>query len=443
MKKTTTFILLLLAFNSHAQNFEWRPIVPGIDCDDSSFLSCRVRKFVVDTQRNVLWMIGLFDGAGGIISPNAIGFDGTDFIAFPGTMDSFIAVHTRDAIMYNGDLIVGSSDNKIYKYDFNTLQHSIIFNANDDVLSLGIYNGDLIAGGRFYPGVLKWNGSQWDTLGGGLWGSTRIVECLENYNGKLYAGGNFDFAGNTDAWNIASWDGSTWNNLCAIGGSFGTDMLDGNHNAASVNDMEVFNNKLYITGQFEKVCGDTTYLAYWDDTTWHGTSYPYYQGERIKANGDTLIVESYGGTTFPNHHFYWNGIQAMAVDSGFGSGGNLDLAVFQNTYYSGGGFTNSGNTLAFKIARLVDVGTGINEIDNESGVKIYPNPSQSEITIETTSNEVIKLISVNDLLGRELIQQKPINSNTTIDISALSAGVYLLQVQSKHGEVKISKFIKE
>lgn len=40
------------------------------------------------------------------------------------------------------------------------------------------------------------------------------------------------------------------------------------------------------------------------------------------------------------------------------------------------GGDNSGATLAFRIARLVDIGNGVNEIDIENGVKIYPNPAQ-------------------------------------------------------------------
>ncbi len=437
MKKITTFVLLLLAFNSQAQNFEWRPIVPGIDCDDSVVIKCLVRKLVVDTQRNVLWMIGLFDGAGGIISPNAIGFDGTDFIAFPGVMDSFIAVHIRDGIMYNGDLIVGGSDNNVYKYDFNTLQHSIIGTFSNDVLCLSEYNGDLIAGGGFYNGVAKWNGSQWDTLGGGLWGSSHIVYDLENYNGKLYAGGAFEYAGDTDAWNIASWDGSTWQNLCSSGGSYGTDDLDGNHGAAVIHDMEVFDNKLYITGQFEKVCGDTTYLAYWDDTTWHGTSYGG-EGVMLISVNNRLIIKSLTGGPYL---YYTDNVTTTGVDTGF-AGGDIDEAVFQNTLYAGGGFSNSGATLTFRIARLMDIGNGINGIGNASGIKIYPNPAQSEITIETSDKTSVQII-VKDLLGRELLAVNSNSSKTTMDISALSAGVYLLQVQSKNGSIQIAKFINE
>ena len=265
---------------------------------------------------------------------------------------------------------------------------------------------------------------------------------MEIYNGKLFAGGAFDYADSIDAWNIAEWNGSNWNNLCSSGGSYGTDRLDGNHFAAEILDMEVFNNNLYITGQFEKVCNIDCYLAYWDDTTWHGTSYPYFQGKSISANEDTLIVESYGGTTFPNHHFYWNGIQAMAVDSGFEAGGSNDLEVFQNIFYSGGGFDHSGNTPIFRIARLMDIGNGVNEIGNAIGIKIYPNPASEQLIIDN-GQLTMSEIEIADVLGRELITIKPADTITTIDIAALSKGVYLLRVESKNGNIQIAKFIKE
>lgn len=219
-------------------------------------------------------------------------------------------------------------------------------------------------------------------------------------------------------------------------------MLDGNHGGAVIHDMEVFDNKLYITGQFEKVCGDTTYLAYWNDTTWHGTSYPYFNNSRLRTYANKIIIKSQGGIPFPySFLYYYDGLNVSNIDTGF-AGGEIDIKVFQNTLYAGGGFSMSGNTPVFRIARLMDIGNGIGEIENASGVKIYPNPSQSEITIETSDKTSVQII-VKDILDRQLFAVNSNSSKTTMDISALSAGVYLLQVQSKHGEVNISKFIKE
>jgi len=352
------YSFLFLTFNCEAQNYEWQPISPGIDCDDSAYLSCRIRNFTVDTFQNILWVTGIFDGAAGILSPNCVGFDGTNWIAFPGVMDSLRAARINNTLVYNGDLII-CRDNLVQKFSFTNNQWTTIGTASNGVFCLGIYNGDLIAAGGFFDidgvpanRIARWDGTQWYPHNNGITGSSHVIKDVEVYNGRLFAGGAFDYADSNDAWNIAVWNGVSWNNLFSSGGSFGTDGLSGNHGGASVFDLEVFDNKLYITGQFEKVCNIICYLAYWDDTTWHGTSYPYGDGRIIKSINNKLVIESLGIP--PPYYFlyYWDGANVSDVDTAF-AGGEQDIEVFQNTLYSGGVFDNSGNTLAFKIARLM------------------------------------------------------------------------------------------
>ncbi|GDX52032.1 hypothetical protein LBMAG27_10790 [Bacteroidota bacterium] len=200
MKTILTFVLLNIAFNCNAQNYQWRPIVPGIDCIDSTFNNCQVSFLVNDTFHNTLWLLGIFEGGGGVSSAYAVGFDGTNWIPFPGIFNASILSYTNCAIMYNGNLILGKDD-RIEEFNFSTLQWSTIGNSSSEVLCLAIFNNDLIAGGYFSNingtgnHIAKWNGIQWDTLGSGITGSSHIVMSLEIYNGKLFAGGTFDFAG--------------------------------------------------------------------------------------------------------------------------------------------------------------------------------------------------------------------------------------------------------
>ncbi|MEI7801162.1 MAG: T9SS type A sorting domain-containing protein [Bacteroidota bacterium] len=406
---------------------------------------------VADTFHDVLWVIGVFEGADGIQSPYAVGYTGSNWIPFPGTFNANRLTGVNCAMMYNGNLVLGKTD-KVDMFSFTSHQWTTIANTSDEVLCLGVFNGDLIAGGRFWfldgnevNHISKWNGTQWDTLGGGLTGSVYIVECLKVYHNKLYTGGNFDYAGGVEAWNIAAWNDTTWNNLCSSGGSFGTDELSGNHDAASVMAMEVFNDKLYITGQFEKVCGSNCYLAYWDDTTWHSTSYPYGDGRKLSSSNGKLVVKSLG-IPFPYYYiYYWDGVNAPAVDSAFSGGAAIDLALFQNTLYAGGGFDFSGNTAAFRIARLVDVGNGIKEIENEYSVAVYPNPVGEQLTINNGELTITE-IRITDISGRELLIR---NSNiknqkeVIIDVKELPAGFYIIKVNDRNGGVTVGRFVKQ
>ncbi len=350
------FSFSFLVIHSVAQNYEWQPINPGIDCDDSAYLSCRIRNFTVDTFQNILWVTGIFDGAAGILSPNCLGFDGTNWIAFPGVMDSLRAARINNTLVYNGDLII-CRDNLVQKFSFNTNQWTTIGTASNGVSCLGIYNGDLIAAGGFgdidgVPAnrIARWDGTQWYPLNNGITGSSHVINDVEIYNGRLFAGGAFDYADSNDAWNIAVWNGVSWNNLCSSGGSFGTDGLTGNHSGAEILDMEVFDNKLYITGQFEKVCNIICYLAYWDDTTWHGTSYPYGDGRKLVPCNERLYIKHAGGAWVNS----FNGNQTISlVDSTFNTDSNLKIENFQSVLYSGGVFSFSANTATFRIARLM------------------------------------------------------------------------------------------
>lgn len=84
-----------------------------------------------------------------------------------------------------------------------------------DVTAMTEYNGDLIIGGAFVNGfgvgangVVRWNGTNFATLGQGITGTSstgRRVNCLDVYNGELIAGGNFDTAGGVASPYFARW----------------------------------------------------------------------------------------------------------------------------------------------------------------------------------------------------------------------------------------------
>ena len=183
MKFFLTLILLLNVLKVEAQNYEWRPIIPGIDCTDSSYNTCAIGLLVPDTFHNVLWMLGRFEGAAGISSSIAVGYDGTNWVAFPGAYGSSRFSNTLCAMMYNGNLVVGKSDG-VDMFDF--VSHSWTTIGIGVGSCLGTYNGDLIVGGN---GIARWDGTQWYPLGNGITGSNHVVYCTKEYNGKLYAGG--------------------------------------------------------------------------------------------------------------------------------------------------------------------------------------------------------------------------------------------------------------
>lgn len=83
----------------------------------------------------------------------------------------------------------------------------------------------------------------------------------------------------------------------------------------------------------------------------------------------------------------------------------------------------------------------ISQLPDGREVKIYPNPSTSEITIEGFSYDSDKLL-IYDMEGKSVLDKIKIlhssESKITLDISALNKGVYYFKINSV-----INKVFKE
>lgn len=79
-----------------------------------------------------------------------------------------------------------------------------------------------------------------------------------------------------------------------------------------------------------------------------------------------------------------------------------------------------------------------------SGLEVFPNPANDRITVKTDLSGDLR-IAVKDLTGREILafNHQQNNGQTTIDISALTKGIYFLQVSSlQFGFSESKKFVK-
>ncbi|NOT32777.1 MAG: T9SS type A sorting domain-containing protein [Candidatus Eisenbacteria bacterium] len=133
------------------------------------------------------------------------------------------------------------------------------------VFALLEHGSDLIVGGDFgnvnhllASGVAKWNGQSWTPMNARISiGPAPEIRALASYGDRVIAAGDFgDFDGAPLA-NIASWNGSAWSPLGAG--------LDG-----TVLALEVHGNDLYAAGMFLHAGGlDSPGIARWDGQEWH------------------------------------------------------------------------------------------------------------------------------------------------------------------------------
>jgi hypothetical protein len=95
----------------------------------------------------------------------------------------------------------------------------------------------------------------------------------------------------------------------------------------------------------------------------------------------------------------------------------------------GGIFTHYQGEAHLNLVKLI-LDTGVNTIDHDFPIKtkVYPNPATDQITLELSNpkNLTVSSVQVADLSGRTMASYP--SGNGVIDVSGLSAGMYLLQV---------------
>jgi hypothetical protein len=214
----------------------------------------------------------------------------------------------------------------------------------------------LFLGGRFTAapgfvtshGIIKWDGSTWSGLAGGIsgypTGQPPVVFALTEFDDgsgpALYAGGTFTSIGGVAANRIAKWNGTAWSAL-------GTGVDGWVYSMAVYNDGT--GSALYALGSFSSAGGVSTHgPARWDGTSWSavGTNTTLTGGYALAVfddgSGSALYAacDGYAAGGWMRNVCRWDGVswtslgggvdgdvRAMAVhDDGAGVGPQLYVA---------------------------------------------------------------------------------------------------------------------
>lgn len=102
------------------------------------------------------------------------------------------------------------------------------------------------------------------------------------------------------------------------------------------------------------------------------------------------------------------------------SGGDL----YGLTYYGGA----NGYGVLFKLGSVA----GVNELKNNTGIVVYPNPSNGRFTVEEKWQAVSGShhLSVYNIVGEQVYSESYNSTSIQIDLTAFPKGVYFLQLQS-------------
>lgn len=379
---------------------------------------------------------------------------------------------------------------------------------NSKLYCSGIFEG---AGGTFITdpmhqanAIAKWDVSDWFPMTQPNDGVNNSCTALQVYNGNLYLGGfyggSFDSSGVVGTQGISKWNDTVFSAIGQLSGNFPP------YSYFAVLDFTVYNNKLIAAGYFNSIDGSPYgsygFIAAWNDTAWSalGTGLSAPVAALTVFNGDLYaggFFTTTGDAVSANHIAKWDGIQWLPVGEGLndtvitlcvdslhnkliaggkftqtglgvpakhiaewngtnwqeiGGGANADVwAVFakDSNLYVGGSFTQVGGVPANLIAVWGNSPVGINEADlqNEE-LKIYPNPTTSEITIEFELSETKNtFIVIKNILGQTIrILSNNVffkgNNKIEVDLSELSCGLYFVQLQ-RDNKITCKKIIKE
>ncbi len=348
---------------------------------------------------------------------------------------------------------IPATDN-IAAWDSLTGWESICPNGGPEsaVYAMEVYDSTLYIGGQFvtvngvpFNRIAKWDGTTWSGVSGGVNGGLEAVWSMAVYHGQLYVGGHFTTAGNSNipAWFIARWNGTQWDSVA--GG------LDGYVRAMVVDSV---NDVLYVGGGFASAGGiPANGIACWNDTLWSAvgsgtdtlwgtTCLAMFEGELYAGGGNESITAL--GDTIKNVYMY-NGVKWVSVAGG-ANATVLIMDVYDGNLYIGGGFGQVGYGLtAINIAcygTTCPTSVGIIEPPEKIPFIMFPNPNDDVLHITTT--ELGRLVMKIFSNSGQLVTQQTFTSQVDYETRGLAAGSYTVQVSLEdgskmHSEVLIVK----
>jgi ligand-binding sensor domain-containing protein len=91
------------------------------------------------------------------------------------------------------------------------------------------------------------------------------------------------------------------------------------------------------------------------------------------------------------------------------------------------------------VSKLSFKPTGINPVIQKNSLQIYPNPVQNILQVDLSGKT--GLLEIHDISGKSVLQKQIIDNNTSIDVSGLDNGIYIIKVLSDN-QIFTSKIVK-
>lgn len=183
----------------------------------------------------------------------------------------------------------------------------------------------------------------------------------------------------------------------------------------------------------------------WGDFNDTGTSGPYVitlgQAPLILP-ANTWVSVGFAYDTL-NGRFQWkcNYGGNTVINGGLNGDGGYEPAVFNILYFASAQQTTNtvSSTVRFDDYSLTAVPAinllSLDKVVAENSFSVYPNPASNVVNIKSSTNSSIENISIVDLNGRTVKNNAVSGNEVQVNISDLSAGVYMMNISSDQGSV--------
>ncbi|MFP7655183.1 T9SS type A sorting domain-containing protein [Chryseobacterium proteolyticum] len=285
---------------------------------------------------------------------------------------------------------------------------------------------------------MKFNGTIWETVGtlGFSAGDAQYVNLAVAQNGTLYAGYRDIVSGGKAT--VKKFNGTSWETV-------GTSGFSVDFSAMYVSLVIAPNGTPYI-GYSDFNDSEKTTVMKFNGTSWEtvgpaqfsaGTA--IFTNLAIASDGIPYIAYADGTNNMKTTVKKFDNNNWVTIGTpGFSAGGvnyNVDLVISPDNKKIIVGYSLSASNGVF--ARYYDAGElSIKETSIQNS-GIYPNPVKGELNIKTEKK--IKLCTLFDMAGRIILT----TSSQKISVSALTKGVYMLNIQFADGTSLSQKVMKE
>ena len=306
------------------------------------------------------------------------------------------------------------------------------------------------------PGIVKvfdWDGTSWiqrgTTLSGEGTGDMYGSDISLSKDGNRLAIGGMKWNSSAGHVKIFEWDGSSWTQMGSTlyGDDYGWESGEGISLSADGTVVAIGSPECDLYYDF----GGQIKVMQWDGTDWVPKGHPLYTpwnhaglgtAVELSDDGNRLVGHTFSKETGLYNTGYlrvydWNGTiwepNSPELDEFIGIGIGRKVSISGDGKTVGAGW-QSDNTIA-EFAGIVkafgDVYSSVENHSMDNDIIVYPNPFVNELYIRTgESNEVVS-IQISDISGQLVFEQIIDKGQSTIDLSKLNSGIYILRVENE------------